>query len=587
MTTHNKYKIFFKREPLTSTRWRFLFLEDMFKKINNIQLGADKYVPVYMLREPFKEEIQRIRLNELSPLGIQFAYKLESIPVKTRVRKNLFTNDYIPYEFKNGMFYNRYLLPGSSSIGLILTNIDHNRIRKDKYGNPIFWQMGPKRRKLALAQRALYFDENQNDAIYKIIKNLEINKSKIQKRDNKRSETIDEALGIKPPKFEATRTPALQELGYKKISTEKVVSRREIVKTGLFNIVGKYPRKIIGLGAMPPVSGWRDTLVMAAVGHMLCFVPRSSVFASFKDLRFKLVKNTFDLIESLKIPSNRVNTIKRNIGVALGAENPKDELRLAKRFNHDYGVNVFRIYTIGSDSRVIETSKLLRQKLGESIEIFVGQVADKKQAEQLISSDIKVDGLIFGHGGGQQCTSAINGMAITTIEDVYEIVLDKKFNKTSIILEGGVGRSIGTALILGADACFGNQKFVAGCIETGELFVQNNKGKICQPYPGSASPVTQIIESEAINLRLRRTDSAGRTHYSEGKPGLMFYEEKACSMAFWINEYLRHAARTLADLGCVNISQLRRLLKSDKREFLRILSEKTQYLSEAHGNYQV
>jgi len=47
---------------------------------------------------------------------------------------------------------------------------------------------------------------------------------------------------------------------------------------------------------------------------------------------------------------------------------------------------------------------------------------------------------------------------------------------------------------------------------------------------------------------------------------------------------LRHAARTLADLGVENIEELRKFLSNDKREFLRILSEKTQYLSEAHRN---
>ena len=39
--------------------------------------------------------------------------------------------------------------------------------------------------------------------------------------------------------------------------------------------------------------------------------------------------------------------------------------------------------------------------------------------------DIRADALIFGHGGGRQCTSAINGMAISTMEEVYEITLDK------------------------------------------------------------------------------------------------------------------------------------------------------------------
>ena len=127
----------------------------------------------------------------------------------------------------------------------------------------------------------------------------------------------------------------------------------------------------------------------------------------------------------------------------------------------------------------------------------------------------------------------------------------------------------------------GNQKFIRGTIETGNLYTEDLKGRICQPYPGTASPVTQIIESEYPELRERRIDAAGRTYYSEGKPGLMFYEEKAGSMAFWITEYLSHAARALADLDSKNLMELRlKLIKNG--DFLRYLSEKTQYLSDAH-----
>jgi len=332
---------------------------------------------------------------------------------------------------------------------------------------------------------------------------------------------------------------------------------------------------------MPPVTGWRDVLVLSAVGHMLSFIPRSSIYASSLKLRTDLGKDAKDTIDKFDIPSRWKEKIKRNIGAALGAENPKEELKIAKTLAKEAGISVFRIYTIGSDARIIKTAHKLRQYFGGSVEIFVGQIADKKQARKLISKDIAVDGLIFGHGGGQQCTSAINGMALSTLEDIYEITLDKQFNKTSLLVEGGIGRSIGTALILGIDCALGNQKFVRGSIETGNIFTQDKSGRICQPYPGTASPVTQIIESEDPLLRLRRTDAAGRTYYTEGKPGFMYYEDKACSMAFWINEYLRHAARTLADLGVENISELRNLTKS-KKDYLRILSEKTQYLSDAH-----
>ena len=527
------------------------------------------------LKEPYEEEMQRIRTEELSQNGRIFSNLLENISLKK-------TSPIYKYKSK---FYSRYKRSSESrSIGIVLTNIDLNRIEKYKNGEPVFWQMGKKRTDLALAQRALFFDDNHNETIYRKIEDLETGKIKIPDRLNKRSLTIEEALGIKGLGKTSLYTPAISQLGYKKISSEKIISRRNIVKIGLFNKIGKYPRKILGLGAMPPVSGWRDTLVLSAIGHMLSFIPRSSIFALNLEERIRLGISVRDLIQKIPISSSWKKKVMRNVGAALGAENPEEETKIAKRLYFEARVTSFRIYTIGSDPRVVKTAKLLRQTLGENIEIFVGQIADKAQAKKLISPDIAVDGLIYGHGGGQQCTSAINGMAITTLEDIYEICLDSDFNKTSLMIEGGVGRSIGTSLIIGVDAVLGNQKFVRGTIETGNIFIRDLAGRTCQPYPGTASPVTQIIESENPELALRRTDAAGRTYYSEGKPGLMYYEEKACSMAFWINEYLRHAARTLADLGVEDIRELRLLLSKDKREFLRIMSEKTQYLSEAHGN---
>ncbi|KKQ97762.1 MAG: hypothetical protein UT23_C0008G0035 [Candidatus Woesebacteria bacterium GW2011_GWA1_39_12] len=494
------------------------------------------------LKEPYEEEMQRIRTEELSQNGRIFSNLLENISLKK-------TSPIYKYKSK---FYSRYKRSSESrSIGIVLTNIDLNRIEKYKNGEPVFWQMGKKRTDLALAQRALFFDDNHNETIYRKIEDIETGKIKIPDRLNKRSLTIEEALGIKGLGKTSLYTPAISQLGYKKISSEKIISRRNIVKIGLFNKIGKYPRKIFALNL---------------------------------EERIRLGISVRDLIQKIPISSSWKKKVMRNVGAALGAENPEEETKIAKRLYFEARVTSFRIYTIGSDPRVVKTAKLLRQTLGENIEIFVGQIADKAQAKKLISPDIAVDGLIYGHGGGQQCTSAINGMAITTLEDIYEICLDSDFNKTSLMIEGGVGRSIGTSLIIGVDAVLGNQKFVRGTIETGNIFIRDLAGRTCQPYPGTASPVTQIIESENPELALRRTDAAGRTYYSEGKPGLMYYEEKACSMAFWINEYLRHAARTLADLGVEDIRELRLLLSKDKREFLRIMSEKTQYLSEAHGN---
>ncbi|MGV2434015.1 MAG UNVERIFIED_CONTAM: hypothetical protein LVT10_03190 [Anaerolineae bacterium] len=99
----------------------------------------------------------------------------------------------------------------------------------------------------------------------------------------------------------------------------------------------------------------------------------------------------------------------RNIGAAIGCGNVAEELASARYLYEHAGVRLFRIYTINSDPRVIETAEAIRQAFGDEIELFVGQVSDHKQALQLIAPNVRVDGLFFGHGGGRQCTSATNG----------------------------------------------------------------------------------------------------------------------------------------------------------------------------------
>lgn len=540
--------------------------------------------PIYELVEPFDEEMDRIRHEEFSPNARHFATLLEFMPEVKPSQDHSFLR-YLPIQEESTKFFKRYIWDKNSpSLGLILTNIDLHRVSRHQNGTPMFWQMGPQRRHLALALRSLYYDQNQNPETYQIIHNLETGRVRIPARPNFRQPTVEQALGLTNGHASPVYTPAISEIGYNKISSPQLLSRRQATQKGLFNRIGKHVRRVVGLGSMPPVTGWRDTLVMALIGHMVAFVPRNSLFAADIDRRLSLIKAVRSVISQLPLEPSQKQVTLRNLGASLSADNPEAELVIARKLYNQGKIHLFRIYTIASDPRVIKLARLLREEFGDDIEIFVGQVADKTQALELISPKIRADALILGHGGGRQCTSAINGMAITTLEDLYSLVTDKRFNSTALILEGGVSRSIGTALLLGADAVLYNQQFVHGTIETGDLFVQDLKGRICQPYPGSASPVTQIIESQYESLRLRRTDAAGRTLHPEGKPGFMYYEDKAPSMAFWVNEFLGHAGRMMADLGVLNMTELRSLLNQESSQFLRIMTEKTQYLSDAYGN---
>jgi hypothetical protein len=233
---------------------------------------------------------------------------------------------------------------------------------------------------------------------------------------------------------------------------------------------------------------------------------------------------------------------------------------------------------------VVETAEAIRQAFGDEIELFVGQITDKAQALKLIAPDVAVDGLFFGHGGGRQCTSATNGMAVTTLEEIYSIVTDPRFNHVTVAVEGGIGTQVGHLLLMGVDLISYNQQLAHCVIEQGDIYFQHESGEICMPYHGSASAPTMIIESANPALAKKRLHRGGRTRNVEGKAGYRFYEEKANSMAFYINTFKHYAARTLADVGVKTIADLRAFLRDHDEEMIRVVSSQASAVAGAYRN---
>jgi len=540
------------------------------KKFKSSSLNLN--YPIFQLPEPYGNELKRVQINKLTKdtQALNFAFDLECLNhASNKVNKHLSADKYKPINIEENIFYNKYSYSNSNSLGLLFTDTDRNKLKTFKNGNPIIWQMGPERRFLALAQRAEYFLQNQNQKIHDILDNLEKNKENFPKRNNKKSITVEEALDIEDGVF--TQTKSVKEIGYKKISSDKNVSRTKSSEIGLFNIIGKYPRSIYSVGCLPAVSGYRDVIITSILGHMPVFVHRNSLVAVDENNRINLIKDVIKSIKALKLKKSWEQRALNNIGAALGC-NPKKDLEIAKLLYSECGVKLFRIYTINSDPRVIETAKALRSHFGNTIEIFVGQIADIKQAEKLISPTINVDGLVYGHGGGRQCTSATNGMALTTLEELYDVLKNKKFNNTTILVEGGIKTYVGGLLVLGVDGILRNAQFTNCVIEQGDIYFEHKEGKPCMPYHGSASATTMIIESSNPDNAVNRLNLSGRTKKVEGKRGYIFYKERANSMAFYIDIFKHYASRTLADLGVNSIWELREFLEKNDKDLLRIVS---------------
>lgn len=549
------------------------------KKFINSEVKLGKYIKE--LPEPFESELKRLQINKLNKnkTALKFAFTLDAV-YGNKINNNFEASYFEPITEVSTTYYDRYkTTPKSFSIGLIVTDVDKESLNLHKNGDLDLWQMGIERRKLALAQRAEYFLKNTNPKVINLLKNYNVNNHIT--RPNTRHPAIEELMKVDV--YDTSyNARAIKELGYKKLSANKIVSRRQNAQTGLFNKIGKYPRISMGIGSMPTISGQSDVILTAILGHMPVFISRNNIFAGNTQLRIDVINETQTKLKSLKLNKQLENIVKRNIGVAIGT-NPINDVKEAVKIHQKTGVSLFRIYTINSDPRFIQTAIALRKELGNKVEIFAGQIADKEAAQKLVQ-EAQVDGIIFGHGGGRQCTSATNGMALTTVEEIYSIVTDPFFNNTTLLVEGGVGRSVGALLILGIDGILYNQQLARGTIETGGLFVLNKAGDFGQPYNGSASAPTMIIEAADEYLKDSRINPSGRTQVPEGKKGFSIYSEKANSMAFWIDEFKHQMARTLADLGVQNISELRKFVKKHNKELLRIVSPEAATTSQAWKN---
>lgn len=551
-------------------------------RANPFELGHS----VYMIPEPYQQELARVRADKLQKkLAIAFAYTLECLEEDNPATGEFAAENYRPITTESNIYYTRYLPhPDSRSLGLILTDVDRSNLKMNRNGTPVIWQFGPERRWLALCQRADFFLSNQRKEVKTILRDMESGKIAVSPRSNRRSITIESVLGVNQNNY-VTSTYSFRDLGYKKRASDEYVSRTNSARYGLYNKIGKYPRSIFSIGSMPAISGWRDVLVTAAIGHHAVFTHRNNILAGYIDKQADLIVAAKEALQAIGLDDDAYERAQRNIGAAIGCSNVEAELANARYLYDNAGVRLFRIYTINSDPRVIETAAAIRQEFGDEIELFVGQVTDVPQALKLIHPDIAVDGLFFGHGGGRQCTSATNGMAVTTLEEVYKIVTDERFNHVTVAVEGGVGSQVGHLLLMGVDLISYNQQLARCVIEMGDVYFQHQNGEICMPYHGSASAPTMIIESANPALAKKRLRRGGRTRNVEGKAGYRFYEEKANSMAFYINTFKHYAARTLADVGVKDMVELREFLRyNNDEDLMRVVSSQASAVAGAYRN---
>ena len=574
--------------------------KDLFSPRKNALLDLVKNQPllgqhVYELQEPSIFQTGRIRKQELANRkALQFAFSLESIE-KTRSTDSgqankpnarLEIKKYTPFSellYHNGAVREYKINPKSASMGLVLlTEVDLKtvpdngkkrpiRLQTDVSGNPVLYQMGPHALEIVLASRsAEYLDMHSSD-MHQYVRNLLSGKVQHISRTNTRSSVLEEILGmfiktdekgIHTIKHAASTAIATKELGYRRLSSTGILSRKQAAKGLLMKGPDGIVSSLYAYGGMPPTTGSRDSIVTAAMSYMRSWIPRNGVFAGNVARQLLLFKEVKKQIQSYALPKDIESQVISQVGIAVGCDNPAGIARDMKVFQK-LGGHAARIYTTNPDTRIVETAKAIRKATGSHFLICVGPVTDYDQAVRL-KKEANVQMFLVGHGGGENCTSLTAGGAANSIELLYTLYLDPLFNDCIIGLEGGTGTTIGALLPL-LDVISLNKRGIGGYESTQGLYALKARGgkeEPVIPYHGSASAATQLIEAYMDEkIAQRRLGPDGIVRAVEGKVNYIVLNDAIRSNTNAIRENRAIAGLALADQQSLSIYELRKRVK--------------------------
>lgn len=284
-------------------------------------------------------------------------------------------------------------------------------------------------------------------------------------------------------------------------SSKERVSRTERYAQGPYAKLGKSARMLFVGSASPDVWNSSTAIATMAASHCLATVPRNSIMVDIKR-QTDLAKEVFTKLNYLKGilltgrgDKNEVAALwNKNVGGVLEAT-PRKALPRAVSL-YKAGVRLFRVYSPEPGTEVIKTTKLLRKKFGNTIEIFAGQIIDADQAKRV--EDSGADGIFVGIGGGGRC---ITGLRSGSVIDWPSLVWKLRGEiSIPVVVEGGASDHIAVSLLLGATGISTSRVVAGGTIESpgGMLFCSDSEGKLFKPYGGEASARTKYLENKVL-----------------------------------------------------------------------------------------
>lgn len=370
------------------------------------------------------------------------------------------------------------------------------------------------------------------------------------------------------------RALSIEDLGISVVGSQRGrVSRKDRFVQGPFVKLGRYPRSILVGSAMPDIFGSVYALSTMVQCHSLSCIPRNGHLSDLKRQQV-LVKEVWNALAESEVLIGRTakersdlqKIWRRNLMGVLEGDPDKAVKRAVALY--EVGVRTFRIYSPEPGINVLRSLKKLRKTLGGKIEIFVGQVVDVQQAQQLEAAG--ADGLYIGIGGGGRCITGVrSGSVIDWPMLLWQL---RGAINIPVIVEGGASDHIATTLALGATGIGVSRVAGGGTIESpgGMLYCLDNQGRYFKPYGGEASARTKYLDGKMLPFGIPsfvegETSAAYMDHLPYGAPTIPFHlfsltEDIILSLVF-------RGVTTIPDFQSISPSPLR--LKTEQGRVLQ------------------
>lgn len=358
---------------------------------------------------------------------------------------------------------------------------------------------------------------------------------------------------------------SIGDLGASVVGDDKPrIGRSDRYAQGPFVKLGKQARVPLVGSESPDVWNSSSAIATMAASHCLTAIPRNGVLSEVRR-QADVAIETFEWLERMaeemlgeRSDKDKILRYWMNNVMGTVEASPQKALIRAEALV-EAGVRALRVYSPEPGTGGEETVRVLREKYGEEIEIFVGQIVSVEQAKRLM--EYKVDGGVVGIGGGGRCLTGVrSGSVVDWPELVWRLRGEIDY---PIIVQGGGSDHVAETLLLGASGIGVSRAVAGGTLESpgGALFYIDKNGRMFKPYGGEASARTKYLDGKLLPFKIPsfvegETTKAEKSYVKFSYPTLSYnlhmkLEEVILALVF-------RGAASVDELHSLNPSPLRR-----------------------------